>query len=241
MLIGIIFTLLTGLCFLIGIFAFQHSKHREKFSLFTLALACVVIFGLLVFDLLKELIEIGDIKLIIPTIFGFAFLILLDKLIPHHDHKHEEKNDDKQDHNLHLEHIGVVTLLSLTIHNFLEGLTLYNISVNDTLAGALMMIGISFHNIPLGFQIGNSLKERKTNIFLIILLCLSSFLGALVIIIFGSLNVLITNILLAFTFGMLLYILIFELFREIKSYFTKKEVLYGIILGVILLFIVYIL
>ena len=39
------------------------------------------------------------------------------------------------------------------------------------------------------------------------------------------------------TFGMLFYILIFELFSEIKASFNKKEVLYGIIIGVIILFI----
>ena len=236
MLVGLLFTLLTGLCFLIGIFIFQKSKHREKFSLFTLALACVVIFGLLFFDLLKELWEIKDIKLVIPAIIGFLFLILLDKIIPHHHHEHHEKGDDKKDHMMHLNHIGIVTLISLSIHNLLEGLTLYNITINDTLAGALMMLGISFHNIPLGFQIGNSLKERKLNTWLIIFLCLSSFIGALIII-FGNLNVVVEHILLAVTFGMLLYILFFELFHEIKDYLKKKEVLYGIIVGVVILII----
>lgn len=238
---GIIFTILTGLCFLIGVVAFQNSTKREEFSLFTLSLAFIVMIGLLLFDLLPELIETKNLWLLIPTIIGFMILVFLDKLIPHHHHEHTNKHCDKEDHMLHLNHIGIVTIISISLHNFIEGLSLYTLALNNVVSGALMMLSIALHNIPLGFQIGNSLKEKKFNLLLIIFLCLSSFLGALIIIIFGDLNSLVESILLALTFGMLFYILIFELFSEIKGAFNKKEVLYGIIIGVIILFITYLL
>ncbi len=230
-------TLLTGLFFLIGIINLNKFKNKENISLFTMALAFVIMLGLIIFDLLPEIIKFNKLYLIIPSIVGFSLFIILDKFIPHHNHDHHEINDNKVDHMLHLKHIGIITIIALIIHNFLEGLTLYSVTLNSISSGILMMISISLHNIPLGFQIGNSLNLKNNNLFLIILLVLSSFLGAIVVIIFGNLNTVMESILLALTFGMLLYILIFELFSELKTSFKKKGTIYGIIVGVIILFI----
>lgn len=235
MLIGSILTILTGLFFLIGIVSFKKIKNREKTSLFTISLAFVVMLGLIIFHLIPEIIETKNIFLIIPFIIGFELLIILDKLIPHHHHEHTEKSCDKLDHELHLNHIGIVTIMALAIHNLIEGITLYNVTLNSISSGILMMLGISLHNIPLGFQIGNTLKTKNNSNLLIFILCSSSFIGALIMMLFGSLNTTIIHILLSLTLGMLIYILIFELFNEIKSSFKKKEVIYGIILGVIIL------
>lgn len=235
MFIGLLLTILTGLFFLIGIISLKNNKHREKTANFTIALAFVVMAGLLLFDLLPELIESKNIWLFIPVIIGFLVLILLDKLIPHHHHEHTEKKCDKKDHDLHLNHIGTVTIIALAIHNMIEGLTLYSVTLNNIQTGILMMFSISLHNIPLGFQIGNSLKNKKYSTLLIFMLCISSLIGGLIMIIFGSLNEMIISILLALTFGMLLYILIFELFREIRLSLNKNETKYGLILGIMIL------
>ena len=170
MLQGIILTILIGLFFLIGIIFFEKVKNKEKMSLFTTSLAFIVLIGLLFLDLLPELIEGFKIYTLLFAILGFVLLILLDKLIPHHHHEHHDINDDKKDHNLHLQHIGMITIISLAIHNMIEGLTLYSISMNDLKSGILMMISVALHNIPLGFQIGSSLSKNKSNILLVILL-----------------------------------------------------------------------
>lgn len=237
MIIGIILTLISGLFFLVGILSLKDKKDKDKTVNFTIALAFVVMIGLLVFDLLPELIETKNFLLAIPALVGFILLIILDKLIPHHHHEHTEKHCDKHDHELHLNHIGIVTIMALAIHNMIEGLTLYNITLSSVESGILMMLSISLHNIPLGFQIGNSLKTKKYSNLLIFILCISSFIGATILILFGSLNEIIINILLALTFGMLLYLLIFELFGEIKNSLNKKETIYGIIIGIMILLI----
>ncbi len=230
MVVGLIYTILAGLFFLIGIFALRHNHFEEKISLFTYALAFVVMAGLVFLDILPEIIETKNIFLIIPILIGFLSLIIIDKLIPHHAHEHE--NCDIHEHEEHLAHIGTITIIALAIHNMLEGLTLYSITLNSYLSGFIMMLSISLHNIPLGLQIGNSLNGKKYSPLLITFLCLSSLIGALIMLIFGSLNAHIINILLSVTFGMLIYILFFELFNEIKSSLKKKEVLYGIMVGV---------
>ena len=237
MIYGLLFTILTGLFFLIGIVFLNNVHKKDEISLFTSSLSFVVMLGLIFFDLLPELLETKNILFLLPLIGGFFLLVFLDKLIPHHHHEHHEINDDKKDHELHLAHISIITIMALIIHNLLEGLTLYTVTLNNILSGLLMMISISLHNIPLGFQIGNSLKKDKLNYGLITILCCSSLLGALIVIIFGSLNSLVENILLSITIGMLAYILIFELLGEILTSLKKKSTLYGIIIGVVVLII----
>jgi ZIP family zinc transporter len=238
--LGIILTIITGLFFLIGIIILKNDKHKDRTSLFTISLAFVVLIGLLFFDLLPEILETKNIYMLIPMFIGFFLLVLLDKLIPHHHHEHRDNHCDKKDHKEHLNHIGIVTIISLAIHNMIEGLSLYSVALNSVKSGVLMMIAISLHNIPLGFQIGNSLLNKKYSKLLIFFLCISSFLGALIFILFGSLNEFVITILLSLTFGMLLYLLVFELLGEIKSSLTKKETIYGLILGVVILIITFI-
>ena len=241
MFIGVLLTIITGLFFLIGIIILKNSKYKEKLSIFTIALAFVVLLGLIFFELLPEIIETKNIYLLFPIVIGLLILVVLDKFIPHHHHEHDDKHCDKLEHNLHLNHIGIITIIALAIHNLIEGITLYSIAINSVKNGLLMMIGISLHNIPLGFQIGNSLDKKKSSIFLIILLCISSFLGSLIMIAFGGINENVISILLALTFGMLIYILFFELFGEVRKYLNKKETIYGIIIGIIILFITHVL
>ena len=237
MYLGMIFTLITGLFFLIGIILLKNSTNKDKMSIFTTSLAFVVLLGLLFLDLIPEIIEAKNIYLIIPIIIGFLILIILDKLIPHHHHEHSDSGCDKLDHQLHLNHIGIITIIALAIHNLIEGIALYSVTINSLKSGILMMLSISLHNIPLGFQIGNSIDNSKYSKLLIFFLCISSLLGSLIMIVFGEINESILSILIALTLGMLLYILIFELFNEIKKYIEKKETLYGIIIGIIILLI----
>ena len=142
MLIGLLLTIVVGLFFLIGIFILNKSKDKIKTNCFSLSLALVVLFGLLVFDLLPELLETKNILLIIPVIIGFCIITLLDKLIPHHHHKHSDTSCDKHDHEEHLNHIGVITIIALAIHNMIEGLSLYNVTINNVKSGVLRMLAI---------------------------------------------------------------------------------------------------
>ena len=90
---------------MIGIVILKNTKHKEELSNLTIAMAFVIILGLLCIHLLPELIEYKNILLIIPSFIGFLILIILDKLIPHHQHEHSSDHCDKKDHNNHLNHI----------------------------------------------------------------------------------------------------------------------------------------
>lgn len=232
---GLILTLISGLFFLIGIIILNKCNNKESISLFTISLAFIVMLGLVLFDLLPELIETKNLYLIIPVVGGIFLLYCLDKLIPHHNHHHKNKCDNHVEHEKHLNHIGIITIIALALHNMIEGIALYNVSANSLKSGLLMMISVGCHNIPLGFQIGNVLTNDKKSKMFVIVLVFSAVLGALLMISFGSISELIINIILAISLGMILYIMIFELLREVYYQLAKNEVLYGIIVGIVII------
>lgn len=234
---ALLFTLISGLFFGVGIVIYNLVNNKKALTYISMSCAAVVILGLILTDLIPELIEIDKWWLILFIVAGLIILLGIDKLIPHHHHHHHENDEMGEDHQNHLEHIGIVTMIALVFHNMIEGMALYSVSMNDIKSGALMLLGISLHNLPLGFQIANY-KNAKKNKLMLILLILSGFIGGLLFSVFGSLNETIEGMIIALTMGMLIHILIFELLHEILENKNKKETFYGIIIGSIILVII---
>ena len=234
---ALLLTLLSGLFFLIGVIVYRFVKHKKELTIGAMACALIVILGLICFDLVPELLEIKKWYLIIFVIIGFVFLVLIDKLIPHHHHDHKENDENTHEHQEHLEHIGFITLLALLLHNMVEGMALYSVSVNNLESGILMCLGIGLHNLPFGFQIASNIKSRSKTVATI-LLVLSGLIGGLIVYAFGNISEFVTGIIIALTLGMLLYILIFELLKEVWSNIKKKSTICGIIIGITILMLI---
>ncbi len=234
---ALLLTLLSGLFFLIGIFVYKIVPNKIAFSRISFSCACIIIFGLISFDIMPELVMSKSIFPFIFIPFGLIFLALIDKLIPAHKHNHHDKCEEEKEHIKHIEHISTITMLALLFHNIIEGMALYGVAINNIKASFIMLIGIGLHNMPFGFQIAPSLKNKK-NITLVILLVLSTFIGGLIFYLFGSLNNTLEIIILSLTCGMLLHILLFELLTEVYKEIKRKETIYGIIIGIIILIII---
>lgn len=228
----LLLTLLTGLFFLVGSLLNKIIKNKN-ISVLSISLAFIIILNLLLFDIGPEIFESFSIYNLLIILIGLIILKILDLYIPNHSHHHDEKNDNKKEHDNHLKHISVITIIALTVHNIIENIALYNIS-NNLKAGILMCIGIGLHNIPLGLQIGGSLESKKVSLSI---LTLSGFVGGLIGLLIGSISPFFENLILCLTFGMLLYLIIFEFLKEIWSSRKNIYTLYGIIIGVILIII----
>ena len=110
------------------------------------------------------------------------------------------------------------------------------LAINDLKVGLLISLSIALHNIPLGTHIFSSL-DFKNNKLLISSLTLSSLGGGLIFLLGGSINDLVFALIMSFTLGMIIYILLMELLPEIIVNKKKKETYMGIGLGLILLII----
>ena len=161
---------------------------------------------------------------------GMGVLKLIDKFVPHHNHFEE-----KETHHHHLYHIGLMTFISLVLHNLVEGMAIYSLGSSDLNSGLMLAIAIGLHNLPFGMQIGTLMNNKLKTILLITGLILSTIIGGVLGGIVGSINVLLIGILVAITLGMVVYLLVFELLPEIKASKNKKNIYLGMIIGTIIM------
>jgi len=241
---GVILTLITGLFFLLGGLISKKFKNKESLNAFSVSLAFIIIISLIFVDLIPEIIEllennklgtkIGIILLFV--ILGILLLKVLDIFIPDHHHEHQENEKNTEEHKSHVKHIGTLTVLSLILHNILEGFAIFGMTLNSFKLGFMICISVALHNIPLGTHIFSSLDIKK-NKGLISALTLSSLVGGILFLTIGEVSNLILAIITCITLGMLLYIEIFELFPEMINHFKKKETKIGLVVGGVLLII----
>lgn len=241
---GLILTLIAGLFFLIGGLISLKIKNKEKLNAFSIALAFIIIINLLLMDLIPEILELLEsydlsFKILIIAIFGILGILvlkILDFFIPDHHHEHHDDEIDKREHISHINHIGTLTLISLILHNLLEGFAIAGMALNNLEVGLMICISVALHNIPLGTTIFSSLDIRK-NKFLIGILTLSSFVGGLVFLIIGNISDLVLAVISIITIGMLIYISLLELLPEIWQNKKKRETIIGLIAGIIIIII----
>ncbi len=224
---AMLITLLSGLSFFIGYFITKFIKNEKKLIVFSVGFSFSIIIGLILFDLLPECLELFNNKiLMILSILGGIFLLkLLDLFLPNHSHSKKKS---------HMEHIGVISAIALFLHNLIEGTAIYSTTITDIKLGIFMMIAVSFHNIPMGIQISSLVHDKKEKTILVSLLSLSSIVGVLILNIFNiEFSNLLIGILMSVSLGMLIYISLFELLCEVKEHIKSKELIYGLILGII--------
>lgn len=226
---------IAGVFFLIGALIVYFGKKQKGIVEFSIGMALSVMILLLLFDLLPEISEIiknsHKAYIILFVLLGVFILKGIDLLIPHHDHKKEINH-----HERHLKHINSITSLAIIIHNIIEGMAIASITVVDFSAGLTMAIAVGLHNIPFGIEITATFdKLGKNSILKILILSISTLLGALIYTLIGNLNEVFEGILICITAGMILYIIVFELLPEFKESNKKKSSYFGLIIGIVLM------
>lgn len=237
--ISIIITVIAGLFFVIGYFIALNKKDNDNLTAFSIGMAFSVLILLVALDIFPEVKELLNNKYLyglISILLGFSIFKIIDLFIPHHNHELEKKH---KTHEKHLYHIGIITSLALVIHNIIEGLGIYELANYNLYSGFLMSLGVGLHNLPFGLEITATMQEKNENKRFIrntiFLLFISTSIGALIGFIFGSINELFLGLLMSFSIGMILYLLIFELLGEIKESTNKKYSLIGGICGIIIM------
>ena len=251
---SLLLTLLVGMFFLLGISITKLTQKKKELTLFAIGMSFIVMMGMIFFDIIPEIKEHvifysrmkNFIYIVVLPCLGMGLLKLLDHFVPHHHHEHQEHEKNIVEHNEHLFHIGFITSMSLILHNIIEGMSIYATSITDFKTGVMMALAVSLHNIPLGVEIAIGMEstntKRKTKYISMVILSISSFIGAFFLFLLKqeiSKNVL--SALLCITFGMILYIALFELLKEIWMNRKSKPIYYGIGIGLIIILLMVIL
>ena len=247
-LIVLCFSLLAGVFFLIGNFIVSRVKDKKSISVLSIGMSFVVMLGMLLTDLIPEIINLSNavskekntklIYIFTFIILGIVLLKIMDIFMPHHTHHHHE-NEDETIHDKHMSHIGFMTTISLILHNILEGMSIYILGLTSLTTGFLTSLAIGAHNLPLGIEISSSMAKdnKKQKIITFLFLTISSFIGALIVLLIGDLLPLMELILISLASGMILYITLFELLKEIFNYKKEKKVYQGMLIGILLIII----
>lgn len=209
----LIITLIAGLFILLGAVAIKFSKETHKVEVISFALALGALVSLMAFDLIPDMFE-GEIKWYLVLIFvavGFGFLFVLDLLAPdHEDHHDTDENHDEENS----AHIGIMSALAVILHNIVEGMTVYTMSMGDIKQGLILAIGIGLHNVPMGMLIFSTLahKPKKDRYILTSAVVLSTPVGGLLMMLLSSfLTETIISILVCVAAGMIVYLVCMEL------------------------------
>lgn len=233
---GLFITFVLGLFFVIGSLVVKFSKNTKTIENISISVALGTMISLVIFDLFPEMMEhMKDVSLILIIMFimfGITILKVLDLFVPEHDHEHSLHHNCSDEN---LIHIGIVSLVAIVLHNIIEGMAVYSISIDSFKTALFVAIGVGLHNIPMGMII-TSTMEHEPKLYRIISLLfasLSTFIGGLLMFFISSLITdFVIGILICITLGMILYIIIFELIPHVLHGSNKKLSLIGIIFGV---------
>lgn len=220
-----VITLLSGLTTLLGsLIIFINIKDKNKIISYSMFFSSGVMLYISIFDLIPASFSyINKIYDFIPSmaIMG-AYGLFGGMLVRYFDRN--TNNDNK------LYKIGIISMITLIIHNIPEGIITFVSSSKNISLGLSLSLSIALHNIPEGIAIAIPIyygeNSKKKAFYYTLIAALSEPLGALIGIMFiNNINDYLFAILLSLTSGIMIYLSIFELYKEGKIY-RKKEILY---------------
>ena len=234
---SLILTTLAGLSTTLGFFIVFINGNKEKIISFFLSFAGGVMVIISIIDLIPSSFNyLSQYYLFYQLILIMLFIILgifLSNYINHFVTKYENNSLTK---------LGILSFVSIVLHNMPEGIITFISSQIDFKLGLNMALAISLHNIPEGISIAIPLyyaNKKKLWIFFIVLMAgLSEFLGAIMAYFFLMPYVtdLLMGFMLATTSGVMINIGLFSLLKEGFNY-HKIIAIIGFVIGFLIMII----
>jgi len=259
---GFLLCLLAGLATGIGSFISLFVKKNDFKSLaFGLGLSAGVMIYISLVELLPRAEELLGHHLLPVTAKMFSFLLftagiliagLIDYLVPDHIEEDWIKNkkkgkEQKPEHHKKSKkngifRVGLLTAITIAVHNFPEGLATFVTGVTDKTLGVSIAFAIAIHNIPEGIAVSipiyNATNSKRKAFFYSLLSGLTEPLGAVFGFFFLSylLNDMVFSVLYAVIAGIMVYISFDELLPASREYSKDGHLtIAGIVLGMFLI------
>lgn len=233
--IPLLLSLIAGISTIIGsLLIFIKIKRIGEFITFSLSFSLGIMFLISIFDLIPSSVPVLIGKY--NYLYGIPICILtflLGYLSINKINKKIEKSTNKSS----LYKIGVLSMISLMLHNFPEGMAVFIGAYTNINIGIRLCIAIMLHNIPEGIAISiplyySGVGKKKT--FLYTLFSgLSEPLGALLayLLFKNFINNIFLAFILLFVAGLMVSLSINDMLKEAISYNKTKYIFIGIILS----------
>ena len=226
---------IAGLSTLLGcVFIYIKYKNIDKFIVISLSFSISIMILISLFDLMPNSV------LSIINYYGlyFGLIIILLVFILGYLTIYMITNKIKSDSSLYK--IGILSMISLMIHNFPEGIAVFMSSYVNIRVGYKLFLAIILHNIPEGISIAVPLYYSKRSRGLALkytfISGIAEPIGAIISYIFlkNYINNLIISFVLIFVSGLMLSLSINEIYKEVKKYNYTNYTYIGYIIGIIL-------
>ena len=231
----IIISSLAGLSTMMGTFLiYVKTKEQGRILAFSLGLAFIVMFLISIFDLIPEAlclmreIKMNNIfsKSLVCLLIGYLLVSITEKKI----------DNDNQ-----LYKIGVLSMITLFIHNLPEGIITSITTYNNTKLGLKMSALIMLHNIPEGICIALPIYYATKSKFkaykYTFISGLGEVIGAVLSILFLKkfITIKLLAIILMITSGIMITLSLDKILKTELSYKKYKDMCLGILLGIIII------
>lgn len=235
-LIGTLASLIAGSATILGaVPVFFMRNVSDKFLDASMGFAGGVMLAATFFGLIAPAISAGGVwRTAIGILLGAAFLILMEKIIPHIHRVTGIKGPPT-----HLSKLSLF-ILAITIHNFPEGLTVGVGFANGNIkAGIALAIGIGIQNMIEGLAVAVAVMRDKNKVMKAFLIAsftcvvepIGGFLGVSIV----SVGAFLVPYGLAFAAGAMLFVTAEEIIPETHSRGNPREATIGLILGFIVM------
>ena len=230
--IPIIITSIAGLSTILGnILLFIDDKYKDRVISFSMGLAFIVMFLISIFDLIPEGIRLVYDSFNIYELFIYSLLLLLIGYV------FVVFVDNRIDSDSKLFKIGILSMISLLIHNIPEGIICAISSVTDIDLGFKMSFMIMLHNIPEGIVISLPIyyvtKSRGKALLYTFISSLGEIVGAIITVLFlyRYINDYIMYIVFIITAGIMITLSVGKILKEGISFKLFKWLILGVLVG----------
>ena len=233
--IPLLLSLLAGLSTLIGgLFIFIRTNKVGEFITLSLSLSLGIMISISILDLIPMSVPIilnnygviyGIIISFLTFLLGYLFIYILEKRI---------KNN-----NSNLYKIGIISMISMILHNFPEGIAVFMSAYTNLNLGIKMCAAIMLHNIPEGIAISIPLyysgESRGSVIKKTLISGISEPIGALLSYLFLNrvINELLLSYILLFVSGLMISLSINNILKELLKNNNIKYIILGIIISIV--------
>ncbi|WP_423363176.1 ZIP family metal transporter [Mycoplasma sp. P36-A1] len=248
---GLIYSTLAGCAMIVGaLFSLLFKDKLKSYTHLSLGFSAGIMIYASLMEVLPHGIEhlsdslgssFGGVMAMFALLCGVIIAHLLDRYLPHsHEHAHINSNNENDD-NSHILRLGVITAVTIAVHNLLEGSAVYLSFISEFDTGIALMMSVAIHNFPVGIAIALPIyyasKKPLKALGITTLSALATGLGAVLTHVF--LKPYLTDNILGFIFalvsGMMIYIAFDELLPTANKYGDRHKVVYGVIAGMIVM------
>lgn len=231
MMVSFLLTTIAGISTLIGYLFIFIKVDKNKIIPISLGFSAGIMIIISTIDLLPQSYNYFNFRYVnnVSLKYSFFFFILGMALAI------SMRSIFKEDKKSNLYRIGILSFITLLMHNIPEGIITYLTTTIDLKMGVLMCLSIAMHNIPEGICIAipiyYSTGSKKKAFMLVLLSAISELFGAIIAHLFLEpfLTPMIIAVLLALVAGIMILLAVTELLKEGKNYSFKLTVIFLII------------